>query len=474
MPKSIPEEELRAIRAAIPDGTAGATAQQISAGLRRDVPIRTLQYRLRHMVTVGLLEREGEGRRVRYRPPVDSLAIRARDPGTEHTNGDAYGERNERQPFGGLSAVTADMLSARGAALHEFLQQRPPARRAGAVRRRLLDSYRPNVTAYLGRRERARLAAVGAAGAPGAPGAAAAHLGLRFEIDFVWNSARLAGSRYSELAVRRLLKFGRAADGHDLLETQAVLNQRDALRFLLTAGRTLDDVTIRNLHAILAHNLIPDEAMAGRLRPETTSGRARRANGESEDGALLERFAQLIALATQIEDPFERSFFLLVQLHYVAPFAEMNDRVARVAANLPLLRANLLPLPFVGLPGDLYATAVRGVVERSRVDLLRDLFVWSYERSAARYGGTPAPSQPDQFRLEHDAELRAVIAEVVRQQIPREELDAYVEDRASSRIGPDARDRFLGIVAAELAGLHEGNFARYEITLDELRAWQHA
>jgi hypothetical protein len=472
MPKSIPEEELRAIRAAIPEGAAGATAQQICAGLSRDVPIRTLQYRLRHMVTVGLLEREGEGRRVRYRAPAESVAIRARDRGPDHANGDAF---NDRQPFSGLSGAAPDILSTRGAALQQFLQQRPPPRRVTGVRRRLLDSYRPNVTAYLGRRERARLAAVGSVGALGsAPGTAAAQLGLRFEIDFVWNSARLAGSRYSELAVRRLLKFGRAADGHDLLETQAVLNQRDALQFLLVPARTLDDVTIRNLHAILAHNLVPDEAAAGRLRTDASMPRAQRARGESQSCSLPESFARLIELAARIDDPFERAFFLLVQLHYVAPFAEMNDRVARVVANLPLLRANLLPLPFVGLPGDLYATAVRGVVERSRVELLRDLFVWSYERSAARYGGTPTPSQPDQFRLEHDGELRAVIAEVVRQQIPRADLDAYVEDRASARIGPDARDRFLGVVVAELAGLHEGNFARYSITLEELRAWQTA
>jgi hypothetical protein len=472
MPKSIPEEELRAIRAAIPDGSAGATALQICAGLSRDVPIRTLQYRLRHMVAVGLLEREGEGRRVRYRAPTESVAIRSRDNGAEHPNGEAV---SERSPFGGQPAATTDILSTRGAALHRFLQQRPPARRVGAVRRRLLDSYRPNVSAYLGRRERARLAAVGAAKAPGsAPGSTVAQLGLRFEIDFVWNSARLSGNRYSELAVRRLLKFGRPADGHDLLETQAVLNQRDALEFLLAPARKLDDVTVRNLHAILAHNLVPDEATAGRLRTDRAAARARDAAGESQGCSLPESFAHLIDVAAHIDDPFERSFFLLVQLHYLAPFADMNDRVARVVANLPLLRANLLPLPFVGVPNDLYATAVRGVVERSRIEVLRDLFVWSYERSAARYGGAPAPSQPDQFRLEHDGELRAVIGDVVRQKIPRTDLDAYVEDRASARIGPDVRDRFLGVVAAELAGLHEGNFARYSITLEELRAWQTA
>jgi len=472
MPKSIPEDELRAIRAAIPDGSAGATAQQICAGLTRDVPIRTLQYRLRHMVTVGLLEREGEGRRVRYRAPTESVAMRSRDTGAEHSNGESF---NERATLGGLSGAITDILSTRGAALHRFLQQRPPARRIGAVRRRLLDSYRPNVSAYLGRRDRSRLAAVGAAGSTGgAPGSLIAQLGIRFEIDFVWNSARLAGNRYSELAVRRLLKFGRPADGHDLLETQALLNQRDALAFLLVPARKLDDVTVRNLHAILAHNLVPDEATAGRLRVDPAATRAKNASGETQSCLLPESFAHLIDTAGRIDDPFERAFFLLVQLHYLAPFAEMNDRVARVVANLPLLRANLLPLPFLGVPNDLYATAVRGVVERSRIELLRDLFVWSYERSAARYGGTPAPSQPDQFRLEHDGELRAVIADVIRQMIPRTDLDAYVEDRASVRIGPDARDRFLGVVAAELAGLHEGNFARYSITLEELRAWQTA
>lgn len=67
----------------------------------------------------------------------------------------------------------------------------------------------------------------------------------------------------------------------------------------------------------------------------------------------------------------------------------MNKRVSRLAANLPLILQNLCPLSFVDVPERAYIDAILGVYELNRVELLRDVFIWAYERSCALWGGAP-------------------------------------------------------------------------------------
>lgn len=87
----------------------------------------------------------------------------------------------------------------------------------------------------------------------------------------------------------------------------------------------------------------------------------------------------------QIADPFEQSFFALVHLPYLQPFAGVNKRTSRLVANLPLFRENLCPLTFLDVPEQAYSRAILGTYEMTRVELLRDLYVWAYERSTQEY-----------------------------------------------------------------------------------------
>jgi prophage maintenance system killer protein len=214
--------------------------------------------------------------------------------------------------------------------------------------------------------------------------------------------------------------------------------------------------------------------MTGRWRARSTERSATSVRSAATCHDPVEQdVLRVLKIARSIADPFEQAMFLMVQILHVAPFAEMNDRVALHAANIPLLRAGLAPLSFVDWPRDLYASGVRGVVERNRVDLLRDLFVWGYQRSAQRLGsGAAAHSVPDPFRIAYDAELRAAVSEAIRQRVPQRELPAWLEFRIAGGLTTDLRPRFVDVVTAELDGLHEGNFARYDVTVDEFRTWR--
>lgn len=190
---------------------------------------------------------------------------------------------------------------------------------------------------------------------------------------------------------------------------------------------------------------------------------------------IEECFDQILTTAAAIADPFEQAFFVMVQLPYLQPFDDVNERVSRLSANIPLIRGNLSPLSFEGVPRETYTDAVLGVYELNRTELLRDVFIWAYERSAARYAAVrQSLGEPDPFRLRHRAALREVVAEVIRERMDKRQASAHVGAWTNKHIDSGERERFREIAGSELLGLHEGNFARYQIRPSEFAAWQEA
>lgn len=110
-----------------------------------------------------------------------------------------------------------------------------------------------------------------------------------------------------------------------------------------------------------------------------------------------------------------KAFFAMVHLPYLQPFEDVNKRVSRLTANIPFIRQNLSPLSFIDVPERASIEGLLGVYELNRVDLLRDVFVWAYERSAQRYVAIhQSLGEPDKFRLRFRNELIEVVNEIVR------------------------------------------------------------
>ena len=454
----IPETELTAIEQAVRRNPDGASAASIARALESALPRRTLQYRLKILVIQGRLIKEGDRRGTRYRlPPAASGNEPATDPSQE---------------------ASTLPLSAASVAIREYVRRPPPSRKPVGYDRRFLDTYRPNVSGYLSKKERAHLAEIGRPTSAEQPaGTYARKILNRLLIDLAWNSSRLEGNTYSLIDTRNLIELGKEAKGRAPLEAQMILNHKDAIEFLVNAA---DDIgfnryTILNLHGLLANNLLADPMAVGRLR-YIPVGIEQSAFHPLEVPQLIEEcFDQILATAAAIADPFEQAFFVMVQLPYLQPFDDVNKRVSRLAANIPLIKGNLSPLSFEGVPRQTYIEATLGVYELNKVDLLKDVFLWAYERSVARYAAVrQSLGEPDPFRLRLRAPLREAIAEIVRARLGRKDAVAWIESWARERIDPTDRRRFIEVVETELASLHEGNFARYQIRPSEFEAWRKA
>ena len=118
--------------------------------------------------------------------------------------------------------------------------------------------------------------------------------------------------------------------------------------------------------------------------------------------------------AKAIQNPFEQSFFLMVHLPYLQPFEDGNKRVSRLVANIPLIRLNLSPISFMDVPKKTYVNGLLAVYELNQVDLLRDVFIWAYERSCALYSVTRQTlGEPDPFRLKYRKIIFETVSDIV-------------------------------------------------------------
>ena len=440
----------------------GARSGEIAKALK-EIPQRTLQCWLKSLVESGRLVQEGKGPAARYRFP--GAVEEQKETAVRHA-----------RPEDEKPEEVVISLSAESAKIRDYLRQPLGARKAVGYDRQFLDGYRPNTTFYLSPKEREHLAEVGTTKTGvEAAGTYAKQILNRLLIDLSWNSSRLEGNTYSLLDTRRLIEFGEKAQGGNRLEAQMILNHKDAIAFLVSAADEIgfNRYTVLNLHGILAQNLLPDEAAAGRLRSIAVGIESSAFHPLEVPQLIEECFNQVLATAQAIHDPFEQSLFAMVQLPYLQPFDDVNKRVSRLAANIPFIKANLSPLSFTGVPRSTYTDAILGVYELNKVDLLKDVFIWAYERSAERYAAVrQSLGDPDPFRQRYREALRQLVGDVVRRSMDRKEASAYIAEWVKSNIAADEQARFREMAESDLLSLHEGNFARLQVRPSEFAAWQ--
>lgn len=298
---------------------------------------------------------------------------------------------------------------------------------------------------------------------------------LRLLIDLSWNSSRLEGNTYSLLETEQLLQAGRSGDAQLSNEAVMILNHKAAIEFLLesTTEAGFDRRTILNLHALLTADLLHDPAAEGALRTDPV-GIGKSSYLPPAIPALIETYFDIVlAKAREIRDPFEQVFFAMVHLPYLQPFIDGNKRVSRLAANLPLFQRNLAPLSFVDVSESDYTDGMLAIYELNDIRILREVFIRAYERSAQRYTVIRgAVGDPDPFRVKYRQAIAGQVAEIIRARCGRREAVARLRRWAGESVVESDRKRFVAAAEESLAGIHEGNFARYRVRPSEFEAWK--
>lgn len=414
---------------------------------------RTAQRLIAALLEEGLIIATGQGRARRYFAkqlvPINDLQTMDRFPA-----------------FIPLSADSLDILA--------YIEKPTEARIPVGYQSDFLDAYQPNKDAYLSESLRRQLHKIGQTAEQSQPAGTYSRAILnRLLIDLSWASSHLEGNTYSRLDTLQLIEHGKAAPGKAALETQMILNHKTAIELLVENIDTaeLNRYTLMNLHSALAENLLPNPADEGRIRQHAVDIGKSVYRPISTPQLLEQQFDLLLAKANQITDPFEQSFFMMVHLPYLQPFADMNKRTSRLAANLPLFRANLCPLTFLDVPEQAYSRATLGVYEMTRVELLRDLYVWAYERSAQEYLVIRQElAEPDPLRLAWRDLVKKTIYQVVSS--PATDALTIIRHQIDAAVPEPQRPAVQALILEELRRIHEGVLARYGLRPSEFALWK--
>ncbi len=285
---------------------------------------------------------------------------------------------------------------------------------------------------------------------------------------------RLEGNTYSRLDTQNLIEFGQRAVGKDATETTMILNHKAAIEFLVQDAKDIDfnRYTLFSLHAALSENLLGDPADEGRLRTRIVGITGTTFTPLSIPQRIEEYFDVFLNKAGAIPDPFEQAFFAMVHIPYLQPFADVNKRTSRLAANIPLIKANLCPLSFIDVPQQAYIDGTVAVYEDNRVELLCEVFSWAYARSCTQYRVIrDSMGEPDPFRLRYRQQLASAVRDTVQTGSPpsRETLDRRARDLG---VQADDVEQFATSALTLLVALTENNAGRYQIRPSEFTRWK--
>lgn len=462
MSRVVPVEELNLIELVISEYPEGLGISALEKELVKHLPSinrRTLQRRLKRLQDDNRIITEGESIALVYKraPAVINVNVTEKIKVLDRVHVETY------VPVSEEGGVIRDLV-------RQPLIQRKPI----AYQRSFLEEYEPGVTFYLSESLRTQFHEMGRTPVRERPaGTYAREILNRLLIDLSWSSSRLEGNTYNRLDTEKLIEFGQAAEGKDLQETQMILNHKAAIEMLIEEADQIgfDPFTFLNLHAILSENLLPDEDASGRLRrrPVDISGSVFHPLAMPQ--VLEDCFRLLLKKAAAIEDPFEQAFFIMVQLPYLQPFEDVNKRVSRLGANIPLIRSNLCPLSFIDVPEQAYIDGTLGVYEFNQVDLLRNVFIWAYERSCQRYLAiTQTMAEPDPLRIRYREPLINAVQVIVRgRKMPSTN---NIQQLTDELVPENDKKAFRKMLLDALQRLHEGNVARYRLKLSEFQAWK--
>jgi Fic family protein len=441
--------------------TAGLSLSDLEKALPK-IPRRTLQRVVAVAMKEARLLSTGAGKATRYHlasSTIDILASKHPKPKTK-------------------TPPLQMKWSAAAQKSIDYILQPLQERKSVGYQQSLLEAYVPNQTSYLSPESCASLEAMGRAhhgtNKPEVAATVAKNVLTRLLVDLSWASSQLEGNTYSLLDTQRLVQFGQLRrgqdgqgdqDGKNAKEAQMILNHKTAIEYLVLPERPhyLSVQTVCDLHALLSDGLLENPMDGGRIRTGIVG------IGQSSYHPLalppqLERLlGEIVRTANEIKSPIEQALFLMVHLPYLQPFIDVNKRTSRLAANVPLIIANLCPISFLGVERDAYVQAVLCIYEQVDPTPMMELFVAAYTRSCYEYVAVEHHLiEPDPLRTKYRKELTVVMCQIVRAQAVSIPDNLPVQDQAA----------FEAIVQHELAHLTTGNAIRFGLRPLEVEAWR--
>ena len=256
-------------------------------------------------------------------------------------------------------------------------------------------------------------------------------------------------------------------------ETVMIMNHKEAILFLVENAQDieLNSLTIRNLHHLLAQDLLANPEACGNIRTLEVDIGQSTYKPLSNPHVLRELFELILHKAKKIKDPFEQSFFLLAHLSYLQAFEDVNKRTSRLSCNIPFIKSNLCPLSFTDVARDDYTAALLAIYEINAIEPMLELFAWAYSRSCEQYGVfKKSLGEIDAFRIQYRQQRKIIMGKIVKQGLHGKAAENLIENYCQEQEIEDI-DKFTVMTLADLSTLHAGAVIGLGITAAQLETW---
>lgn len=207
---------------------------------------------------------------------------------------------------------------------------------------------------------------------------------MRFIVEFSWKTSQIEGNTYDLISTERLLLYGEKSSTNSEFEAQMILNQKEALEFILEnteLWKTPRISSLEKLHSIVGENLDISRNLRKTL-VGITGTNYRPLETEFQIRDALELLFRYIANANNI---YEKALLSVLGISYIQPFVDGNKRTSRLLGNAILISENYAPLSYRSVDDRLYKEACLVFYEQNNIETFKKLFIDQYIFSAKNY-----------------------------------------------------------------------------------------
>lgn len=208
----------------------------------------------------------------------------------------------------------------------------------------------------------------------------------RLNIDFSWKSSKIEGNTYSLLETEQLIKNQQEATGHSKEEATMILNHKKALEYIGSNKKEFQTVSvpkIENIHSLLVDGLNVTKNLRKTL-VGITGTNYKPLDNEFQIKEALEKACNKI---NETKDVFEKAVILMLLIAYIQPFVDGNKRTSRLSGNAILQSFNSCPLSYRSMDEGEYKKAILLFYEQNNISYFKELFLKQFEFAVENYFG---------------------------------------------------------------------------------------
>jgi Fic family protein len=207
---------------------------------------------------------------------------------------------------------------------------------------------------------------------------------MRFIVEFSWKTSQIEGNTYDLISTERLLLYGEKSPTNTEFEAQMILNQKEALEFILDNEELWEAPKISSLEML--HTLVGKNLDISRNLRKTIVGitgtNYRPLESEFQIRDALGLLFEAIAKSNNI---YEKALWGVLGLSYIQPFVDGNKRTSRLLANAILLAENYSPISYRSVDDRVYKEACLVFYEQNSIEPFKKLFIEQYVFAANNY-----------------------------------------------------------------------------------------